>query len=84
LLIAEQCEIQSEENFHWQRSINSQALDCLQKHNYQQKKCEHLIDALYECCNGFYKKEGPEAQNVGCPKYDLLQLKMKQRSQGIS
>jgi len=56
--------------------------DCLQKNGYQQKKCEHLIDALYECCNAFYKKKGPDAQNVGCPKYDLLQLKIKQRAEG--
>jgi len=57
-------------------------LDCLQKNNYQQKRCEHLVDALYECCNAFYKKEGPDAQNVGCPKYDLLKLKLKQRAEG--
>jgi len=56
--------------------------DCLQKHNYQQKKCENLVDALYECCNAFYKGNGKEAQTVSCPKYNLLQLKMKQRAEG--
>lgn len=58
-------------------------LDCLQKNNYQQSKCENLVDALYECCNAFYKENGKEAQTVSCPKYNLLQLKMKQRSEGL-
>jgi hypothetical protein len=42
------------------------------------------IDALYECCNAFYKKEGEDASTVSCPKYSLLKLKMEQRAKGIS
>lgn len=56
---------------------------CLSKNNYQQKKCENLIDALYECCNAFYEKNGEQAQTTSCPKPDLLKLKMKQRAEGI-
>lgn len=40
------------------------------------------IDALYECCNQFYQKEGDDASTVSCPKASLLRLKMKQRLQG--
>ena len=30
------------------------------------------IDALYECCNLFYQKNGDEASTVSCPKVNLL------------
>lgn len=30
------------------------------------------IDALYECCNSFYKEKGDDARCVTCPKPDLL------------
>jgi hypothetical protein len=30
------------------------------------------VDALYECCNAFYKEKGDEARCVSCPKPDLL------------
>ena len=54
------------------------------------------VDALYECCNAFYKEQGEEATTTSCPKYSLLKydsafyigkrsdsrrLKMKQRAQ---
>ncbi|KAI4742846.1 hypothetical protein E4T50_06756 [Aureobasidium sp. EXF-12298] len=41
------------------------------------------IDALYECCNAFYEKNGDSASTLSCPKAGLLRLKMKQRAQGI-
>ncbi|KAF2800066.1 DUF1903-domain-containing protein [Melanomma pulvis-pyrius CBS 109.77] len=56
---------------------------CLQKSNYQEEKCRKEVDALYECCNAFYKERGDEASTASCPKVSLLRLKMKQRSQGI-
>ncbi|KAJ9644555.1 Cx9C motif-containing protein 4, mitochondrial [Coniosporium tulheliwenetii] len=57
--------------------------DCIQKNNYNEAKCSKEIDALYECCNAFYKKNGDDASTVTCPKASLLRLKMKQRAQGI-
>lgn len=30
------------------------------------------IDALYECCNAFYEKNGDSASTVSCPKAGLL------------
>jgi hypothetical protein len=30
------------------------------------------IDALYECCNAFYKENGDDASTVSCPKAQLL------------
>jgi hypothetical protein len=30
------------------------------------------IDALYECCNLFYQRNGDEASTVSCPKANLL------------
>lgn len=58
------------------------------------------VDALYECCNAFYEKQGETASTVSCPKYSLLRfvksvlvtptyltnrrLKMEQRAKAIS
>ncbi|OTA81693.1 hypothetical protein M434DRAFT_401280, partial [Hypoxylon sp. CO27-5] len=53
--------------------------DCLTKNNYNEAKCSHLIDALYECCDAFYQKYGDSATSASCPKASLLRLKMKQR-----
>ncbi|KAF1838080.1 DUF1903-domain-containing protein [Decorospora gaudefroyi] len=58
--------------------------DCIQKNNYNEEKCRKEVDALYECCNAFYKENGQEASTVSCPKYSLLKLKMEQRAKGIS
>ncbi|PSK55393.1 hypothetical protein C1H76_7814 [Elsinoe australis] len=56
--------------------------DCLQKNQYDQDRCKKEVNALYECCNAFYQKEGDDAQNVSCPKASLLRLKMKQIAEG--
>ncbi|KAF3004700.1 Cx9C motif-containing protein 4, mitochondrial [Neopestalotiopsis sp. 37M] len=55
--------------------------DCLTKNNYKESKCQGLIDALYDCCDAFYKKNGDSASTVSCPKPDLLRLKLKQRQE---
>ncbi|KEQ64669.1 DUF1903-domain-containing protein [Aureobasidium melanogenum CBS 110374] len=57
--------------------------DCIQKNGYDESKCQKQIDALYECCNAFYEKNGDSASTVSCPKAGLLRLKMRQRAQGI-
>ncbi|KAF2473870.1 DUF1903-domain-containing protein [Lindgomyces ingoldianus] len=57
--------------------------NCLQRFDYREEKCRKEVDALYECCNAFYQKNGDEARTVSCPKAPLLRLKMKQRGQGI-
>ncbi|KAI4741933.1 hypothetical protein E4T50_07655 [Aureobasidium sp. EXF-12298] len=46
--------------------------DCIQKNGYDESKCQKQIDALYECCNGFYEKNGDSASTVSCPKAGLL------------
>ncbi|KAK4894034.1 Cx9C motif-containing protein 4, mitochondrial [Elasticomyces elasticus] len=46
--------------------------DCIQKNNFDEKKCQKQIDALYECCNLFYQRNGDEASTVSCPKANLL------------
>ncbi|KAM9896084.1 hypothetical protein OXX79_007682 [Metschnikowia pulcherrima] len=56
--------------------------DCLQKNGYSEAKCTKAIDELYKCCKQFYEDNGPEAKSVCCPKFSLLQLKLKQRSLG--
>ncbi|KAI0388814.1 DUF1903-domain-containing protein [Xylariaceae sp. FL0594] len=56
--------------------------DCLTKNGFNEARCEHLIDALYECCNAFYEKNGDDATTVSCPKPNLLRLKIKQRRDG--
>ncbi|EMD01082.1 hypothetical protein BAUCODRAFT_29470 [Baudoinia panamericana UAMH 10762] len=57
--------------------------DCIQKNNYKEEKCQQQIDALYECCNLFYQRNGDQASTVSCPKANLLRLKMKQRAEGV-
>ncbi len=54
------------------------ASDCLGKNGYDESKCTAEIDALYECCNQFYKQNGDDAKSVCCPKASLLRLKIKQ------
>jgi hypothetical protein len=56
--------------------------DCLTRNNYNEARCDKLIDALYECCQAFYEKNGDQAKTVSCPKPELLKLKIKQRKEG--
>ncbi|KAB8289615.1 hypothetical protein EYC80_010530 [Monilinia laxa] len=55
--------------------------DCLVKNSYNEDKCRSQVDALYDCCNAFYEKNGDDAKSVSCPKANLLRLKIKQRSE---
>lgn len=55
------------------------AADCLTRNGFDESKCQKQIDALYECCNAFYEKNGESASTVSCPKASLLRLKMEQR-----
>ena len=54
-------------------------IDCLQKHNYKEDKCQDVVDKLYECCNAFYRDKGDDASTTSCPKPNLLKLKLEQR-----
>ncbi|TVY28143.1 Cx9C motif-containing protein, mitochondrial, partial [Lachnellula hyalina] len=53
-------------------------------HAKAESKCQGQIDALYECCNSFYARNGDEAKSVCCPQASLLRLKMKQRAEESS
>ncbi|KAK1778836.1 DUF1903-domain-containing protein [Copromyces sp. CBS 386.78] len=53
--------------------------NCLNRNGFDESKCQKLVDALYECCNAFYEKNGDSASTVSCPKANLLRLKMEQR-----
>ncbi|KAJ4983032.1 hypothetical protein SVAN01_11489 [Stagonosporopsis vannaccii] len=70
-------------NFNKRRWLMRTA-DCIQKNNFDEGKCRKEVDALYECCNAFYKEKGDDARCVTCPKPDLLRIKLKQRADGIS
>lgn len=56
--------------------------DCLQANGYNESKCTKVIDELYKCCKQFYVDNGPDALSVCCPKFNLLQSKLKQRLLG--
>ena len=58
-------------------------IDCLAKNSYKEEKCQAQVDALYECCNLFYERQGDGASTVSCPKASLLKLKMRHRDQNI-
>lgn len=56
--------------------------DCLNANNYNESKCLKVIDNLYLCCRKYYEENGPDKQTTCCPKFSLLQLKLKQRLLG--
>lgn len=56
--------------------------DCLIGNGYNEAKCSKIINNLYLCCKKYYEEHGPEKQTTCCPKYNLLQLKLKQRELG--
>lgn len=58
--------------------------DCLAKNSYNEAKCRSQVNALYECCNAFYARNGEKASTVSCPKASLLRLKMRQRAEEMS
>ena len=55
--------------------------DCLAKNTYNEEKCRSQVDALYDCCNEFYRRFGDNAKSASCPKAGLLRLKLKQRAE---
>lgn len=55
------------------------AIDCLKKNTFKEDRCQGAIDALYECCQAFYEKNGDKAKSASCPQPDLLRLKLKMR-----
>lgn len=36
-----------------------------------------MIDALYECCEVYYQRNGENAKVASCPKPDVLKLKLR-------
>lgn len=56
--------------------------NCLQANNYNESKCTKIIDNLYLCCKKYYEANDPDKQTTCCPKFNLLQLKLKQRELG--
>lgn len=53
--------------------------NCLRSNNYNESRCDQVIDELYRCCAKFYKESDPKGMTPCCPKPDLLRIKMKQR-----
>ncbi|KAK4457891.1 Cx9C motif-containing protein 4, mitochondrial [Cladorrhinum samala] len=52
---------------------------CLTKNGFNQEKCTQFVDALYDCCQAFYQRNGENAVTASCPKFSLLRLKLEQR-----
>ncbi|KUI66861.1 Cx9C motif-containing protein 4, mitochondrial [Cytospora mali] len=55
------------------------APDCLKKNTFKEERCQGVIDALYECCQAFYDRNGQDAKAASCPQPDLLKLKLRMR-----
>ncbi|KAK9456907.1 hypothetical protein V1511DRAFT_495650 [Dipodascopsis uninucleata] len=53
--------------------------NCLQRSQYNERRCTAAIDSLYECCRKMYEQD-PSARAIACPKPDLLKLKLEQRA----
>lgn len=62
--------------------------DCLKRNTFKEDKCQDVINALYECCQAFYERNGDGAKSATCPQPDLLKLKLrmikKAKTQGDS
>lgn len=50
---------------------------CIQRHQYNQERCEHLVKQLYHCCASYYKKYGLDSECASCPKPDALNKKLE-------
>lgn len=48
---------------------------CIQRHQFQQERCEHLVKKLYACCAAFYEKHGRDTSCVSCPKPEAVDRK---------
>ncbi|AQZ10915.1 CMC4 (YMR194C-B) [Zygosaccharomyces parabailii] len=53
--------------------------NCLLSNDYNEAKCDHLVDDLYRCCQRFYQDTKGQERTPCCPQPDLLKLKMSQR-----
>ena len=54
---------------------------CIQRHQFNQERCEHIVNKLYECCRSFYAKHGDGARCASCPAPDKLAENMRLRGQ---
>lgn len=59
-----------------------QIQDCLNANNYDEAKCSKAIDNLYLCCKKWYEVNGTIESTTCCPKFSLLNIKLKQRGLG--
>ncbi|TIB61170.1 hypothetical protein E3P77_04051 [Wallemia ichthyophaga] len=53
---------------------------CLMKNDYQQSRCENIIDELYICCGRHYNKTQQKIDS--CPIESVLHRKLKDRGLG--
>ncbi|EPY52464.1 hypothetical protein SPOG_05286 [Schizosaccharomyces cryophilus OY26] len=55
--------------------------NCIQRHQYNQSKCEEYVDSLLKCCNSWYSQKGSENKEPphSCPQYSILLRQMKDR-----
>lgn len=51
---------------------------CIQRNQFQQEKCEHLIRNLYHCCDTYYERHGRDKEYASCPKPSKVDEKLRQ------
>lgn len=54
---------------------------CIQRNQFNQERCEHLVDQLYQCCQAFYAEHGKDVRCASCPTPAKLEEKIRLRSQ---
>ncbi|KAK9356408.1 hypothetical protein V1523DRAFT_401767 [Lipomyces doorenjongii] len=64
------------------RGIFDDAIDCLRRTNYNERRCTAAIDSLYACCKKMYE-ENREARAIACPQPEQLKLKLEQRAKEV-
>jgi hypothetical protein len=73
---AEQCPIDCIQKNNYDEAKCKKQVGIVLKHQHCWTSANdtYQIDALYECCNLFYEKEGDDASTVSCPKANLLRF----------
>lgn len=51
--------------------------DCLAANNFQEPRCQLVIDWLYRCCDKMVKADS-SARSTACPNPEALEAKMKE------
>lgn len=50
---------------------------CIQRNQFQQERCNHIVRDLHRCCKQFYERHGNDARTPNCPVPDVVEAKLR-------